>query len=186
MGQIALLGRALEAPHELQKVAAVRTQTARSTDGEMALYLLARQAPQPDGKQIEGAGEAGRQMPGVAREDLIPAHAAEDYGELLARRGAHQVRADRGRVGDRLVHVPDQAGQQLRHLGLDDPLVVVDRERLGDLARVAHIVGHDVVRQILLREADRVGADRSRRGGHLRHYGARIEPAAEEAAQRYV
>ena len=52
-------------------------------------------------------------MARVAGEDLIAPHAAEDYGQVLARRRADEVRGDACRVGDRLVHMPDELGQQV-------------------------------------------------------------------------
>ena len=74
-------------------------------------------------------------MPGVSRKDLVSAHAAEDDGQLLASCGTDQIGADRSRVCDWLIHVPYQTREQLRHLGLHDPLVIVDREHALAISR---------------------------------------------------
>ena len=67
----------------------------------------------------------------VAAEELVPAHAGEDHGDVPSREFRHQVRRDEGGIRDRLVHVPQESREQARHVRLDDDLVVVRAEPLG-------------------------------------------------------
>ena len=72
-------------------------------------------------------------MAGVAREQLVAAHAAHDHGQVLAGRLADQERRQGRRVGDRLVHVPDDARQLGGQRGVEDGLLMARAERFGDL-----------------------------------------------------
>ena len=110
-------------------------------------------------EEIGWAGQPGGQVTRIAGEDLVGAHAAEDHRELLARGGADQVGRDRRGIGDRLVHVPDELGQEIDDLRREHALAMVEPQLSAEAARVAEIVGDDLVREVLLAEADRVGRD---------------------------
>ena len=94
----------------------------------------------------------------VAAEQLVAADARQDHLDVAARELADQVGGDEGRVGDRLVHVPQQLRQQADDVGLDDDLVVLGAEQLGHAARIRQLVVELLGGAAF--EADRVGADR--------------------------
>src|SRR3954447_632655 len=68
------------------------------------------------------------QVTGITGEDLVAAHAAEDDGETLARSRADEVGRDRGRIGNGVVHVPDEAWKQVYDVRRERSLVVVHTE----------------------------------------------------------
>jgi len=85
-------------------------------------------------------------------------------------------------VGQRLVEVPGQRGQNLGDLGSDDELAMVAPDRLGDRP------GGNGLAEARLLEVQGEGANRRARRdpAHQRHDGGRVEAAREEHAERDV
>ena len=155
--------------------------------GEVSFDQPADGAARRQRGQGEHASELCRQMAGVAGKDLVATHTAEDHGELATGRGADQVGRDGGGVGHRLIHVPDQLRQQLDDIGLQGLLVVVDVKAIRDLAGIADVVGHDLVRQVRVCSNPTVKVvTRSLDAAHLGHDRARVDAAAQEASERYI
>ncbi len=155
---------------------------------------IARQQPRErrDHARADGAGDPAVQAPIVlveialvAAEQLVAADPREDHRDVLARELRHEVGRDERRVGDRLVHVPDQIRQQRRHVRLHDDLVMIGAELLGHLPRVRQLVVELRAGRAL--EPDRIGLDRLRAvTTHERHDRARIDAARKERADRHV
>ena len=120
----------------------------------------------------------------VAVEELVGALAAlDDDRARVARELRDEVLGDRGRIGGRLVLVVDHARQEPHHrLGVDQDLVMVGPEPLGDQPRVPALV----VARVL------VGGDRERphrlvdQLRHQRDVGGRVDAAGQEYAERDV
>ena len=139
----------------------------------------ARRAREP---RVE-LGDADAQVARVAAEGLVAADAREGDLHESRRRLGDRERRHRGGVGERLVEVADDRGQELGDVRLQDLLVVVGAEALGDEPRVGQLV----VRGEGAREADRDGRDAPARDlPHARHDRARIDAARQEDAERHV
>ncbi len=146
--EIALDRWGVDPPQQLHQVPPRTAESARRADGEPSVELPSEARPQRPRNQVEPTPELGGEVARVAREDLVTAHAAQDHGEPLARRGTHEVGGDAGGVGDRLIHMPDQLREQIHDARLQDLLVIVGAELSSDRAGIADIVGDDVVAQV--------------------------------------
>ena len=93
----------------------------------------------------------------ITTEELVAADPRENDLHVAARELSHQEGRDQRTVGDRLVHVPQQLGQQPHDVGLDQDLVVIGAEELGDFARVVEFVVETLRRAAV--ETDRIGLD---------------------------
>ena len=88
---------------------------------------------------------------------------------------------DRRRVRERLAEVAHDARDDIQRVRLDDELVMVGGETLGDQARPLELVIS------VLAEADRERAHRLGRClGHRRHHPGRVDATGQERAQRHV
>ena len=112
----------------------------------------------------------------VAAEQFVAADARQDHRHVAPRELRYQVGRDEGRVGERLVHVPEQPRQQRDHVGPHDDLVVLGLEKFRHAARIRELVVV-LVRRCSL-EADGVGAYRPVAvRGHEADHRARIDAA---------
>src|SRR2546423_5041363 len=124
-----------------------------------------------------GVGDVAR----VSGEQFVSAVAGEHDGDVLARELRDHVGRDGGRVGERLVEVPDEFVNDVADVRRDDELRVLRAETLGGEARVLQFV------VAVFAEAYREGLDGS--VGVARHQAddrARINAAGEERAERHV
>jgi hypothetical protein len=130
----------------------------------------------------DGAAERERAEAVVAGEHLVAAVAGERDGDLRPGEPAHEVRRDGGRVGVRLVVVPEQRVHEAGRVDGDGELGVARAEVLGDGASVGGFVEARV-----LGEADRERLDRLGRGlGHERDDERGVDAAREQGAHRDV
>src|ERR1051325_5075422 len=114
---------------------------------------------------LQAAGTVEPDVARVAGEQLVAPFPGEDNGDRLARKLADQVRREGRGIGDGLVHVPGELGEQLGSVGLDDQLVVLSAKVADDTACLLQFVVN--TREI---EADR---ERSYRLiARLSHHGA--------------
>ena len=81
-----------------------------------------------------------RQVAVVAAEQLVAAVARQHDRDVAPRHLRDVPRRNRRRVGERLVEVRDQPVEDADAVRLDDELVVVGAEVLGDAARVLELV----------------------------------------------
>ena len=118
----------------------------------------------------------------VAGEQLVAAFAGEHDLDVLAGELGHEIERHARRVRDRLVLVPDQAGQRAEEVVLvDDDLVRVGLDRGRHLPRVIELA------ERALLESDREGLQRPiDHPRHQRGDGAAVETAGEEHAERHV
>ena len=117
----------------------------------------------------------------VAAEHLVAAVAGEGHRHFAARHLREVHRGDGRAVGERLVVVPDQLGQNRQGVRLDDLLVVPRAEEGGRLAGVGRLV------ELLDGKADRERVDRlGRQLLHQARDDRRIDAAGEKRAQRHV
>ena len=153
-----------------------------------------RRVGQPPGQRARRVAEPAREPPvelrhaeaeiaWITAEGLVAADPRQRDLDVTRRRLGHDVRRDRGGVGERLVERPDDRREHRLHVGLEDLLVVIGLEALRDEPGVRQLV----VRGRSAAEAYREGRDPARR--HLAHagdHGARVDAAREEDAERHV
>src|SRR6266540_3187897 len=186
VGQVPADGILVESADELAQVSPRAPHPPRTAERHPRLDSSSNGGADSARKSVGGATQTRREVPGITREYLVSAHAAEDHGQLLAGGGADQIGGNAGRIRDRLVQMPDELRKELDDVRVEDPFVVVDVEQAPDLASVAEVVRDDLMGKVLLAEAERVGRDSSRRCRRLRDDRARIEAPAQEAPEGNV
>ena len=128
-----------------------------------------------------------RAVDGVPGQQLVGAFAREHDHHFLPGALRQVVERHAGGVRDRLVHVPDQVGEEtLEVLGGDQHLAMLGPQRAGHAARLVQL-GAAVVGQVPHRERLHPAlSPRLAQIDHLRGDAARIEAAGEEHAHRHV
>ncbi len=144
-----------------------------------------RRAPQRRGQPVEIGLVVAAEVTPIAAEQLVAADTGENHRHVAMRELRNEIRRDERGVRDRLVHVPQQPGQQRDDVGPDDDLVVVGAEQLRDTARVGQLVVERL--RVAAAEADRVGLHRAVAVlRHERDDRARVDAARQERADRHV
>ena len=118
----------------------------------------------------------------VTGEELVAAVAGQGDRDLLACQFADQKGRNGAAIGERLVVMPDQIGQQVHRLGLDAKRLVIGSQVLRDLLGVGRFV-----ETVMLFKADAEGLNRGIAvAAHQSHDQAAIQSAAEESAQGHI
>ena len=162
-------------------------QRPASSSRELAQELFNQRA---DGfrQAVVIAREMDGEVPGIAAEDFITSLAAEEhFGVLLARRLADEITGDGGRIGDRIVQVPDDFRQQIHDLRFQDDFLMVRLEGSGQFARVADVVRLSFKTSVFMAETDGKGFERRRtKAAGDGQQTARIHTAAQKQTHRHV
>ena len=128
-------------------------------------------------------GQPLRRESRVAREQFVPAVAAQRHGDVPPRESGEQIGGNDRGIGERLVQKRRHLGQHIQQRpALQDFLAVIGPVELRDPARVPGLVEGAFL------EPDREGLDLRGRPQlrHQRHHGARINAAAQEDPQRHI
>ncbi len=152
--------------------------------------LLFFRRGQPVGDRSGGLGAEGDARPAghplglvmlVSGEQLVAAVAGEGDGHVLAGHFGDEVSGEDRKIPERLVQMADELFRELQGFRLEDELLVLRLEQLGDPAGVGQLVIG------LVFESD--GERPQGRGPELPHQpddGRGVDPAAEEGPEGHV
>jgi hypothetical protein len=125
------------------------------------------------------------QVAPVASEQFVATHAGEDDCYVAARKLRDEVSRYECRIGDRLVHMPEQARKEPDDIRSHDDFVVLRTEQIGHPTRVRQLIVKIISRASL--EPDCIRPYRTVTvGRHQTDHRTGINTAGQEGADRHV
>src|SRR5438105_7419830 len=85
-------------------------------------------------QELVPSGKLDSEIARVAGEELISSDPRQGDGHLTTSIACHQVGEDERRVREGLVEMPDQLGEKIRDVWMDEELPVIGLEPFGNLA----------------------------------------------------
>src|SRR5438067_1551016 len=144
-----------------------------------------RRLPQSEWESVEARLIVTAEITAIASEKLIPAYAGKDDGHFPARELRNQICRYECRVGDGLVHMPEQARKERHDIRTDKDLVMVRLKTLRNPARGRKLVVIGLGLASL--ESNGVSLDGTVAvRGHERDDGARVDPSRKKRTDGYV
>ena len=105
-------------------------------------------------------GDVRGEVPGVAAKDFVTSLTAEEHLRILLTGSlANQIAGDGGRVGDRVIEMPDHSRQQIDNFRLQNYFLMIGIELPRQFPRVANVVRLAFEALIFVAETDGEGLE---------------------------